>query len=209
MLKSYLVGNKGLLALLLLLPFLFVACSDNKSSSGVSFSKELLTCYEEYVDLHGDIKKAFKADQTITSKAEYGQKHYEGLGAVEGRELPTSCHAYIDNRDGCWLAYANKYPDLLDNFVTNYPIQTDEQKIKFAKTHYSLFGATEQRTFPSGCSTIHKPPPPKPEPEPELELTPTAASDLVAYCALPSHDKRHCEDGAVARGTISVKVSRK
>ena len=166
-----------------------------------------MTCYEGYVDLHGDIKTAFKADQAITSKAEYGQQHYEGVGAAEGRELPKSCYAYIDNRDGCWLAYVNKYPDLLDSFATNFPIQTDEQKIKFAKTHYSLFGVKEQRTFPNGCSNVWVEPPPTPEPEPEL--APTAASDLVAYCALPSHDKSKCGDGTVARGTISVTVSRK
>ena len=194
MLKSCLVGNKGLFALLLLLPFLFVACSDNKSSSGVSFSKELLICYEEYVDLHGDIKTAFKADQKITSKAEYGQKHYEGVGAAEGRELPKSCHAYIDNRDGCWLAYANKYPDLLDNFVTNYPIQTDEQKIKFAKTHYSLFGVTEQRTFPNGCSNVWIPPPPKPDVS--LSCTPLSLSE--------SGGTSICVFGVQVTGTAAV-----
>ena len=145
------------------------------------------------------------ADQEITSKAEYGQKHYEGVGAAEGRELPKSCHAYIDNRDGCWLAYVNKYPDLLDSFATNFSIQTDEEKIKFAKTHYSLFGVTEQRTFPNGCSNIWVEPPPTPEPETAI----TAASDIDAYCALPSHDKSKCEDVTVARGSISINVSRK
>ena len=194
--------RQGRFSLLLLLPFLlFVACSDNNSSSGVSFSEEFLTCYEGYVDLHGDIKTAFQADQKITSKAEYGQKHYEGLGAAEGRELPKSCHAYVDNRDSCWLAYVNKYPDLLDNFAINYPIQTDEQKIKFAKTHYSVFGATEQRTFPNGCSNVWSPPPkpkpkPKPKPIPEIIATPVAT---------PVEEAVEVE----ALGTISVKVSRK
>ncbi len=77
-------------ASVLSLVLIIAGCSSGQSTTGSALSKELSQCYTEYVDLHGDIKKAYKAQISsgIASQSEYGKAHYEGMGANEGRALP-------------------------------------------------------------------------------------------------------------------------
>jgi len=94
---------------------LFIAgCSDNKSTTGVSFSKEASTCYSEYVDIHGDIKKAYKAQVStgIASQSAYGEAHYQTMGASEGRQLPQSCEDLLVISDSCYENYVDSHTDL-------------------------------------------------------------------------------------------------
>ncbi len=69
---------------------LIAGCSDNKSTTGVSLNKEASTCYSEYVDIHGDIKKAYKAQVStgIASQSEYGEAHYQTMGQAKGDNSP-------------------------------------------------------------------------------------------------------------------------
>ena len=73
------------------LALLFIAgCSDNKSTTGVSLNKEASTCYSEYVDIHGDIKNAYKAQAStgIASQSAYGEAHYQTMGQAKGDNSP-------------------------------------------------------------------------------------------------------------------------
>ena len=74
-LRSRHLGGISVLSLLLII----AGCSSGQSTTGVVLSKELSQCYTEYVNLHGDIKKAYKAQLSsgIASQSEYGKAHYE------------------------------------------------------------------------------------------------------------------------------------
>ena len=136
---------------------LIAGCSDNKSTTGVSLSKEATACYSEYVDLHGDIRKAFD-DQAATgtaSKAEFGKKHYEALGGEAGRALPQECADLLKFSMNCYDRYVDTYPDLIEAWQAS-----GQPKSVWGKTHYENHGKLAGRDFPGGggCSYEYVPP---------------------------------------------------
>ena len=137
---------------------LIAGCSDNKSTTGVSLSKEATACYSEYVDLHDDIRKAFD-DQAATgtaSKAEFGKKHYEALGGEAGRALPEECADLLKFSMNCYDRYVDTYPDLIEAWQAS-----GQPKSVWGKTHYENHGKLAGRDFPGGggCSYEYVPPP--------------------------------------------------
>ena len=135
---------------------LFIAgCSDNKSTSGVSLNKEAKDCYSEYVDLHGDIKKAYKAQMStgIASQSEYGKAHYEGMGANEGRALPLGCKEHLQISTSCYASYVDQNDDLLSAFN----VSGQQDKSAWGKTHYETRPATDTRALPKGCTYLAAP----------------------------------------------------
>ena len=137
---------------------LFIAgCSDNKSTTGVSLSKEATACYSEYVDLHGDIKNAYKAQMStgIASQSEYGKAHYEGTGANEGRALPLGCKEHLQISTSCYASYVDQNDDLLSAFN----VSGQQDKSAWGKTHYETRPATDTRALPKGCTYVYTPPP--------------------------------------------------
>ena len=136
---------------------LFIAgCSSGQSTTGSALSKELSQCYTEYVDLHGDIKKAYKAQVStgIASQSEYGKAHYEGLGANEGRALPQGCGEHLQISSTCYEGYVDNHSDLTTAWQAS-----GQDKGAFGKTHYEASGKTEGRVLPKGCSYEYTPPP--------------------------------------------------
>ncbi|MHC8598674.1 BspA family leucine-rich repeat surface protein [Arenicellales bacterium IMCC55707] len=141
---------------------LFIAgCSDNKSTSGVSLNKEATACYSEYVDLHGDIKKAYKAEKRAAkgnqfpSQSEYGKAHYEGMGANEGRALPQGCGEHLQISTSCYASYVAQNDDLLSAFNDS----GQQDKSAWGKWHYENRPAADTRALPKGCSYEYTPPP--------------------------------------------------
>jgi len=135
---------------------LIAGCSDNKSTTGVSLSKEATACYSEYVDLHDDIRKAFD-DQAATgtaSKAEFGKKHYEALGGEAGRALPEECADLLKFSMNCYDRYVDTYPDLIQAWQAS-----GQPKSVWGKTHYENHGKLAGRDFPGGggCSYEYVP----------------------------------------------------
>ena len=57
------LAGASILSLLLII----AGCSSGQSTTGSALSKELSQCYTENVDLHGDIKKAYKAQSLPAS----------------------------------------------------------------------------------------------------------------------------------------------
>ncbi|MHC8733819.1 hypothetical protein ACYVU7_11455, partial [Arenicellales bacterium IMCC56312] len=145
---------------------LFIAgCSDNKSTSGVSLSKEATACYSEYVDLHGDIKNAYKAQMLtgIASQSEYGKAHYEGTGAEEGRALPLGCEEHLQISTSCYASYVDQNDDLLATYRQQYSVAqlptNLTNKSAWGKWHYENRPAADTRALPKGCSYEYTPPP--------------------------------------------------
>ena len=139
---------------------LIAGCSDNKSTTGVSLSKEASSCYSEYVDLHGDIKKAYKAQVStgIASQSEYGKAHYEGSGAGEGRALPAGCAEHLQISTSCYASYVDQNPDLLTAWQAS-----GQDKSAWGKWHFENRPATDTRSLPStGCSYVFVPQPDDP-----------------------------------------------
>jgi surface protein len=143
-------------ASILSLVLIIAGCSDNKSTTGSALSKELSQCYTEYVDLHGDIKKAYKAQISsgIASQSEYGKAHYEGLGANEGRALPKGCGEHLKVSNTCYEGYVDNHSDLTTAWQAS-----GQDKGAFGKAHYEGMGANEGRALPKGCSYEYTPPP--------------------------------------------------
>ena len=138
------------------LALLFIAgCSDNKSTSGISLSKEATACYSEYVDLHGDIKNAYKAQMStgIASQSEYGKAHYEGTGANEGRALPLGCKEHLQISTSCYASYVDQNDDLLSAFN----VSRQQDKSAWGKWHYENRPAADTRALPSGCTYLAAP----------------------------------------------------
>ncbi|MHC8733792.1 hypothetical protein ACYVU7_11300, partial [Arenicellales bacterium IMCC56312] len=136
---------------------LIAGCSDNKSTSGVSLNKEATACYSEYVDLHGDIKNAYKAQSStgIASQSEYGKAHYEGMGANEGRALPQGCGEHLQISTSCYASYVAQNDDLLSAFNDS----GQQDKSAWGKWHYENRPAADTRALPKGCSYEYTPPP--------------------------------------------------
>ena len=136
---------------------LVAGCSSGQSTTGSALSKELSQCYTEYVNLHGDIKKAYKAQLSsgIASQSEYGKAHYEGMGANEGRALPQGCGEHLKVSSSCYTGYVDQNADLLAAFNAS----GQQDKGSFGKTHYEASGKTEGRALPNGCSYVYTPPP--------------------------------------------------
>ncbi len=135
---------------------LFIAgCSDNKSTTGVSLSKEANACYSEYVDLHGDIKNAYKAQMStgIASQSEYGKAHYEGTGANEGRALPLGCKEHLQISTSCYASYVDQNDDLLSAFN----VSGQQDKSAWGKWHYETRPAADTRALPKGCTYLAAP----------------------------------------------------
>ncbi|MHC8733814.1 BspA family leucine-rich repeat surface protein [Arenicellales bacterium IMCC56312] len=146
-------------ASILSLVLIIAGCSSGQSTTGSALSKEATACYSEYVDLHGDIKKAYKAQIStgITSQSEYGKAHYEGMGANEGRALPKGCGEYLKVSSTCYESYVDNHSDLTTAWQAfSLPGQ---DKSDFGKKHYEAFGKTEGRVLPKGCSYEYTPPP--------------------------------------------------
>jgi hypothetical protein len=135
---------------------LFIAgCSDNKSTTGVSFSKEASTCYSEYVDIHGDIKKAYKAQVStgIASQSAYGEAHYQTMGASEGRQLPQSCEDLLVISVSCYESYVDSHADL-----TAAHQASGQTKAAFGQNHFNNHGVNGSHKMTQGCSTLYVPP---------------------------------------------------
>ncbi len=149
-------------ASVLSLVLIIAGCSSGQSTTGSALSKEATACYSEYVDLHGDIKKAYKAQIStgIASQSEYGKAHYEGIGASKGRALPQGCKEHLQISSACYAAYVNKYSDLTTAWhAFSLPGQ---DKSDFGKKHYEASGKAEGRALPKakkGCSYEYTPPP--------------------------------------------------
>ncbi|MGA0344808.1 MAG: BspA family leucine-rich repeat surface protein, partial [Arenicellales bacterium] len=152
-LRSRHLGGISVLSLLLII----AGCSSGQSTTGSALSKELSQCYTEYVDLHGDIKKAYKAQLSsgIASQSEYGKAHYEGMGANEGRALPQGCGEHLQLSSSCYTGYVDQNADLLAAFNAS----GQQDKGVFGKAHYDASGKTEGRALPKGCSYVYTPPP--------------------------------------------------
>ncbi|MBT6529322.1 MAG: hypothetical protein HOK99_00210 [Betaproteobacteria bacterium] len=129
-------------------------CS-SQTGSGVSLSKDASTCYSEYVDLHGDVKKAFKAQQGagIASQPGYGEAHYQTTGASEGRQLPPSCEALLVVSDSCYESYVDGHTDL-----TAAHQASGQTKAAFGQNHFNNHGVKGSHRMPDGCSTLYVPP---------------------------------------------------
>ena len=152
-LRSRYLGGISVLSLLLII----AGCSSGQSTTGSALSKELSQCYTEYVKLHGDIKKAYKAQLSsgIASQSEYGKAHYEGMGANEGRALPQGCGEHLQLSSSCYASYVDQNADLLAAFNAS----GQQDKGVFGKAHYDASGKTEGRALPKGCSYVYTPPP--------------------------------------------------
>jgi len=152
-LRSRHLGGISVLSLLLII----AGCSSGQSTTGSALSKELSQCYTEYVNLHGDIKKAYKAQLSsgIASQSEYGKAHYEGMGATEGRALPQGCGEHLQLSSSCYASYVDQNADLLAAFNAS----GQQDKGSFGKAHYDASGKTEGRALPKGCSYVYTPPP--------------------------------------------------
>ena len=152
-LRSRHLGGISVLSLLLII----AGCSSGQSTTGSALSKELSQCYTEYVNLHGDIKKAYKAQLSsgIASQSEYGKAHYEGMGANEGRALPQGCGEHLKVSSSCYASYVDQNADLLAAFNAS----GQQDKGVFGKAHYDASGKTEGRALPNGCSYVYTPPP--------------------------------------------------
>ena len=152
-LRSRHLGGISVLSLLLII----AGCSSGQSTTGSALSKELSQCYTEYVNLHGDIKKAYKAQLSsgIASQSEYGKAHYEGMGANEGRALPQGCGEHLQLSSSCYTGYVDQNADLLAAFNAS----GQQDKGVFGKAHYDASGKTEGRALPKGCSYVYTPPP--------------------------------------------------
>jgi surface protein len=151
-LRSRHLGGISVLSLLLII----AGCSSGQSTTGSALSKELSQCYTEYVDLHGDIKKAYKAQISsgIASQSEYGKAHYEGMGANEGRALPKGCGEHLKVSSSCYEGYVDNHSDLTTAWQAS-----GQDKGAFGKTHYEASGKTEGRALPKNCSYEYTPPP--------------------------------------------------
>ena len=130
-------------------------CSDNKSTTGVSLSKEASTCYSEYVDIHGDIKNAYKAQVStgIASQSVYGEAHYQTMGASEGRQLPQSCEDLLVISDSCYESYVDSHTDL-----TAAHQASGQTKAAFGQSHFNNHGVNGSHKMTQGCSTLYVPP---------------------------------------------------
>jgi surface protein len=135
--------------------FFIAGCSDNKSTTGVSFSKEASTCYSEYVDIHGDIKKAYKAQVStgIASQSAYGEAHYQTMGASEGRQLPQSCEDLLVISVSCYESYVDSHADL-----TAAHQASGQTKAAFGQNHFNNHGVNGSHKMTQGCSTLYVPP---------------------------------------------------
>ena len=143
---------------------LFIAgCSDNKSTTGVSLSKEATACYSEYVDLHGDIKNAYKAQMStgIASQSEFGKAHYEGTGANEGRALPLGCKEHLQISTSCYASYVDQNDDLLKTYTyydeMGHLPPSLKDKSAWGKWHYETRPAADRRALPKGCTYLAAP----------------------------------------------------
>ncbi len=98
----------------------------------MSLKQRATACYSEYVDLHGDIKKAYKAQISsgIASQSEYGKAHYEGIGASKGRALPQGCGEHLQVSSTCYESYVDTYPDLIEAWQLS-----GQPKSLWGKTH--------------------------------------------------------------------------
>ena len=145
------LGGISVLSLLLII----AGCSDNKSTTGVSLSKEASTCYSEYVDIHGDIKNAYKAQAStgIASQSAYGEAHYQTMGASEGRQLPQSCEDLLVISDSCYENYVDSHTDL-----TAAHQAFGQTKAAFGQNHFNNHGVNGSHQMPQGCSTLYVPP---------------------------------------------------
>ena len=119
-------------ASILSLVLIIAGCSSGQSTTGSALSKEATACYSEYVDLHGDIKKAYKAQISsgIASQSEYGKAHYEGMGANEGRALPKGCGEHLKVSSSCYEGYVDNHSDLTTAWQASGP-----DKGSFGKAH--------------------------------------------------------------------------
>ena len=138
------------------LALLFIAgCSDNKSTTGVSLSKEASACYSEYVDIHGDIKNAYQAQIStgIASQSAYGEAHYQTMGASEGRQLPQSCEDLLVISDSCYESYVDRHTDL-----TAAHQASGQTKAAFGQNHFNNHGVNGSHKMTEGCSTLYVPP---------------------------------------------------
>ena len=134
---------------------LLISGCSSQTGSGVSLSKDASTCYSEYVDLHGDVKKAFKAQQGagIASQPGYGEAHYQTTGASEGRQLPLSCEALLVVSDSCYESYVDGHTDL-----TAAHQASGQTKAAFGQNHFNNHGVKGSHRMPDGCSTLYVPP---------------------------------------------------
>ena len=134
---------------------LISGCSDNKSTTGVSLSKNASTCYSEYVDIHGDIKDAYKAQVSngITSQSAYGEAHYQTMGESEGRQLPQSCEDLLVVSDSCYETYVDSHTDL-----TAAHQDSGQTKAAFGQNHFNNHGVSGSHKMAEGCSTLYVPP---------------------------------------------------
>jgi outer membrane murein-binding lipoprotein Lpp len=134
---------------------LLISGCSSQTGSGVSLSKDASTCYSEYVDLHGDVKKAFKAQQGagIASQPGYGEAHYQTTGASEGRQLPQSCEALLVVSDSCYESYVDSHTDLTDAHQAS-----GQTKAAFGQNHFNNHGVKGSHRMPDGCSTLYVPP---------------------------------------------------
>ena len=134
---------------------LLISGCSSQTGSGVSLSKDASTCYSEYVDLHGDVKKAFKAQQGagIASQPGYGEAHYQTTGASEGRQLPPSCEALLVVSDSCYESYVDGHTDL-----TAAHQASGQTKAAFGQNHFNNHGVKGSHRMPDGCSTLYVPP---------------------------------------------------
>ena len=134
---------------------LLISGCSSQTGSGVSLSKDASTCYSEYVDLHGDVTKAFKAQQGagIASQPGYGEAHYQVTGASEGRQLPPSCEALLVVSDSCYESYVDGHTDL-----TAAHQASGQTKAAFGQNHFNNHGVKGTHRMPDGCSTLYVPP---------------------------------------------------
>lgn len=134
---------------------LLISGCSSQTGSGVSLSKEASTCYSEYVDLHGDVKKAFKAQQGagIASQPGYGEAHYQTTGASEGRQLPPSCEALLVVSNSCYESYVDSHADLIAAHQAS-----GQTKAVFGHSHFNNHGVNGSHRMPDGCSTLYVPP---------------------------------------------------
>ncbi|MHC8732242.1 BspA family leucine-rich repeat surface protein [Arenicellales bacterium IMCC56312] len=142
-------------ASVLSLVLIIAGCSSGQSTTGSALSKEATACYSEYVDLHGDIKKAYKAQMStgIASQSAYGEAHYQTMGASEGRQLPQSCEALLVVSDSCYESYVDNHSDL-----TIAHQASGQTKAAFGQNHFNNHGVNGSHKMPKGCSTLYVPP---------------------------------------------------
>ena len=134
---------------------LLISGCSSQTGSGVSLSKDASTCYSEYVDLHGDVKKAFKAQQGagIASQPGYGEAHYQTMGESEGRQLPQSCEDLLVVSDSCYETYVDSHTDL-----TAAHQDSGQTKAAFGQNHFNNHGVNGSHKMTQGCSALYVPP---------------------------------------------------